>query len=132
MTEGFDTLGKPPKRHEVGGRLLYEKGRCHEDHAAPRREGLNEGPHPSATVSLTVPRDVVEAIAEKAAELVHAARTAGASPWLTRAEAADYLRVPISRLEKKRTVPHHHWEGRVFYHRDELDAFVRSSDNKHP
>ncbi len=43
---------------------------------------------------------------------------------MTRAEAADYLRVPLSRLEKDRTVPTHRWDGRVLYARHELDAWL--------
>ena len=49
------------------------------------------------------------------------------SPWLTRTQAAGYLSVPISRLEKDRTVPSHRWDGRVFYNRNELDEFLRAS-----
>jgi hypothetical protein len=49
---------------------------------------------------------------------------AAASPWMTRAEAADYLHVPISRLEKDRTVPSHRWDGRILYSRPELDAWI--------
>ena len=46
------------------------------------------------------------------------------SPWLTRAQAAEYLGVPVSRLEKDRRVPSHRWEGRVMYHRGELDEYL--------
>jgi hypothetical protein len=46
------------------------------------------------------------------------------SPWLDRKAAADYLGVPISRVEKDRTLPCHRWEGRVLYHRDELDGWL--------
>lgn len=46
------------------------------------------------------------------------------SPWLDRKAAADYLGVSISRLEKDRTVPCHRWEGRVMYHRAELDEWL--------
>ena len=47
-----------------------------------------------------------------------------ASPWLTRAQAAEYLGVPVSRLEKDRRVPSHRWEGRVMYHRGALDEYL--------
>jgi hypothetical protein len=46
------------------------------------------------------------------------------SPWLTRAQAAAYLNVPTSRLEKDRTVPAHRWDGRILYNRAELDAWL--------
>jgi hypothetical protein len=32
--------------------------------------------------------------------------------------------VPLSRLEKDRTLPSHRWGGRVLYHRQELDEYV--------
>jgi hypothetical protein len=46
------------------------------------------------------------------------------SPWMTRPEAAAYLRWPVSRLEKRRDVPHVRDEGRVMYHRDRLDEWL--------
>ena len=76
--------------------------------------------------------EALEAIAEQAAELVLAKLGDTVSPWLTRAEAAEYLRVPLSRIEKDRTIPSHRWGGRRLYRRDELDAFVGSSDNIRP
>jgi hypothetical protein len=76
------------------------------------------------TVSFAVPDEVVEAIAARAAELVTETLTPHASPWMTRTEAAEYLRVPVSRLEKDKTVPCRRWDGRVLYHRAELDAWL--------
>ena len=49
------------------------------------------------------------------------------SPWMTRQQAADYLSVPVSRLEKDRSVPAHRWDGRVMYHRGVLDTFLQAS-----
>jgi hypothetical protein len=49
-----------------------------------------------------------------------------ASPWMTRAEAADYLHLPLSRLEKRRDIPCYRDERRVLYRRDELDAWLAS------
>jgi hypothetical protein len=46
-------------------------------------------------------------------------------PVLTRSEAAAFLGVPVSRLEKDRTVPCRRWDGRVLYLRDELEEWVR-------
>jgi len=40
---------------------------------------------------------------------------------MRRAQAAKYLGVPVSRLEKDRRMPSDRWEGRVMYHRGELD-----------
>jgi excisionase family DNA binding protein len=50
------------------------------------------------------------------------------SPWLTAAEAATYLRCPVSRVRKltmTRELPHEHDGRRVLYHRDALDRYVR-------
>jgi hypothetical protein len=60
------------------------------------------------------------------ADLVVARLDAGTTPWLTRVQAAEYLAIPASRLEKDKRVPCHRWSGRVLYHRDELDDFVRT------
>lgn len=54
-----------------------------------------------------------------------------ATPWLTAAEAAVYLRVPSVQALYKRVergqVPAHRW-GRCFrFHRRDLDALLRSS-----
>lgn len=76
-------------------------------------------------LTLALPADALERIAERAAELA-AERLTNVSPWLTRPEAAAYLGVPVSRLEKDRTVPCHRWNGRVMYHRGELDDHLLS------
>lgn len=76
--------------------------------------------------SLEVPPQLVDAVAEKVAAILSDRENGNASPWLTRAEAADYLGVPVSRLEKDRTLPVHRWDGRVLYNRDELDAYLLS------
>lgn len=72
---------------------------------------------------LTLPPELVEVIAERVADLL-ADRQAGPSPWMTRGQAASYLGVPVSRLEKDRTVPSRKWDGRRLYHRVELDGWL--------
>jgi hypothetical protein len=74
---------------------------------------------------LELPADVLEQLVDQVAEKVRAELTQ-ASPWLTRAEAAEHLRVPLSRLEKDKTVPSHRWDGRVLYNRPELDEWLQS------
>jgi hypothetical protein len=44
--------------------------------------------------------------------------------WMTREQAAEYLSVPKSRLEKDKSVPAHRWDGRVLYNRPELDEWL--------
>ena len=75
--------------------------------------------------ALTLPHDVVEAIAERAAELV-IERIGNGSPWLTREAAARYLSLPVSRLEKDKAIPCHREGRRVLYNREELDAHLSS------
>lgn len=75
-----------------------------------------------SALRIELPDEVVEAIARRAAEIALGALGKTASPWMTRAEAANYLRLPLSRLEKDRRVPCHRDGGRILYHRGELDA----------
>lgn len=52
-----------------------------------------------------------------------------ASPWLTAAQAADYLGCSVSRIRALTLtgeLPHHRDGRRPLYHRDELDAYVRA------
>jgi hypothetical protein len=72
---------------------------------------------------VTLPPDVLEAIAERAAEIV-LERLDASSPWLTLAEAAAYLGWSRQRLYKRRDVPRYKHGARVMYRRDELDAFL--------
>jgi hypothetical protein len=74
-------------------------------------------------LALPVPPEWLDALAGLVAERL---RLLGepVSPWMTRAQAADYLSVSLARLEKDRTVPAHRWEGRVLYHRGELDEWL--------
>lgn len=83
------------------------------------------------SLSFELPSEAVEEIAARAAQLA-ADRLDQGSPWMTRKQAAEYLSVPLSRLEKDKRVPVHRWKGRVLYHRDELDGYVRSFDNTRP
>lgn len=83
---------------------------------------MNESP-----LTLTLSEAAVEAIAQRAAEMiVEQLGTASGSPWLTRKQAAAYLDLPLSRLEKDRALPCHRDGGRVLYHRAELDAHFLS------
>jgi excisionase family DNA binding protein len=68
--------------------------------------------------------ELAEQIAARLAPML-----SGASPWLTAAEAAVYLRCPLSRVRKltmTRELPCCRDGRRVLYYRDELDKFIRS------
>jgi excisionase family DNA binding protein len=67
--------------------------------------------------------DDLDAIVQSLADAVR-----GQSPWKTAAEAAEYIRAPLSRVRKltmTREIPHEHDGRRPVYHRDELDRFIR-------
>jgi excisionase family DNA binding protein len=76
---------------------------------------------------ITITPEIVERIAERAAEILQE-RNGNGSPWMTRAQAAEYLGLPLSRLEKDRTLPVHKDGRRCLYHRDELDDHFRGLD----
>jgi hypothetical protein len=49
------------------------------------------------------------------------------SPWMNTAEAAQYMRVSVRWLRQHvRQVPHSKVEGRLFFSRRELDAWLAS------
>jgi hypothetical protein len=74
---------------------------------------------------LVIPPEVLAHFVDEVTERVRKELTE-TSPWMTRQAAAAYLDVPVSRLEKDRTVPCHRWDGRVLYHRPELDEWLRA------
>ena len=76
------------------------------------------------TLKVVVPAELLEEIALRVAEILSESG-ATSSPWMTRKEAAEYLHLPLSRVEKDRTIPCHRDGGRILYHRDELDAHFR-------
>ena len=79
----------------------------------------------SGALQFELPPEAVSLIVEEVADRVRAELTS-VSPWMTRKATAAYLDVPVSRLEKDRTAPCHRWEGRIMYHRGELDEWLRS------
>lgn len=57
------------------------------------------------------------------------------TPWLTAAEAAQYLRCSLSRVRKltmTREIPHEKDGSRVVYHREALDGFIRAGGARTP
>lgn len=81
------------------------------------------------SIPLALPPDALDAIAEHVADLLAARADESRSPWLTARQAADYIAAPLSRVRKltmSDDLPHHRDGRRVLYHRQELDAFIRS------
>jgi excisionase family DNA binding protein len=81
-------------------------------------------------LAFPIPDELVDAIAERAAELVadRIPADAGASPWMTVAEAADYLRCDRGRvydLKSSGRLPASGHDGsRPRFHRAVLDAYL--------
>jgi excisionase family DNA binding protein len=80
-------------------------------------------------VTFRVPAEWIEAVAQRAAELVlvEVRQVAlGGTPWLAGAQAAaDYLGVPRNRIYKHRAdIPHHRQGARLMFRRDDLDAWL--------
>ena len=88
----------------------------------------------SRDVTLSLPADLVEAIAERAAELVlERLRAEQAEPvdrWLDVKAAAAYTRLPVGQLYKltaARRIPHVRRGRRLLFDRTELDAWLREA-----
>jgi len=79
---------------------------------------------------------LVDALAERIAnrlrelerkERVAADGASGSSPWMAIERAADYLDLPkqrLYRLTASGEIPHYKQEGRLLFHRAELDAWL--------
>jgi hypothetical protein len=76
-------------------------------------------------MNVELPDEIVEAIAQRAAEIV-LERTTGpcTDQWLDSKQAADYLGISVGHLHNLRgKVPSHKPNGRRRYRRSELDAY---------
>jgi excisionase family DNA binding protein len=76
-------------------------------------------------LALTFPPELVDAIAQRAAEIVLAQLENGSGDeWLDSKAAADYLGISVGHLHNlKGTVPSHKVGGRRRFRRSELDAY---------
>ena len=73
-----------------------------------------------------VSRSDLDALAAALAQRLH---LNGDSPWMNTAEAAKYMRVSVRWLRQHlHQVPHSKVEGRLFFSRRELDAWL--GDNR--
>lgn len=60
-----------------------------------------------------------------AAALAERLNPSDGSPWMNTAEAAEYMRVSVRWLRQHlRQIPHSKVEGRLFFSRKELDAWL--------
>ncbi len=85
------------------------------------------------SVSVALPPELLEEIAQRTAEIVLErldAATGSPSPWLSIAESATYLRVSerkLQRLIEKERVRSTTVGRRRLLHRDDLDAFAKTA-----
>ena len=67
-------------------------------------------------------RTDLDALAQALAERL---QLSNASPWMSTAEAAEYMRVSIRWLRQHlHQIPHSKVEGRLFFSRHELDSWL--------
>lgn len=86
-------------------------------------------------LALTVPAAMLDAIAERAAELLADRLAAETAPWLDVNGAADHLACAPSRiyaLVSAKRIPHHRDGSRLLFRRAELDEWVESGGGKRP
>jgi hypothetical protein len=96
-----------------------------ESGVADRSPTFNLGGH-----SLPIPAQWLDALADLVADRLRDELSERRSPWLARPQLAEYLDVPVSRIEKDRTIPCHRWEGRVLYHRNEVDRWLLDKESR--
>jgi excisionase family DNA binding protein len=90
----------------------------------------------NGALSLAVPAELIELVADRAAELV-AERLAAAAPdpWIGVAQAADHLACPRSRvyaLVSAGRLPHAKDGSRLLFKRSELDRWVLEGGGRRP
>lgn len=87
-------------------------------------------------LALALPDDLVEAIAERAAEIVAGRRAQPADGWLRGADRiAAYIDCPRSRvyaLASARRIPVHHDGSALVARRSELDRWLRGGGGLRP
>ena len=88
-----------------------------------------------AAVTLDIADEMVERIAERAAELFADRQSAMVGGYLDVAGAAEFLACPRSRiyaLVSARRLPHHHDGSRLLFDREELREYVRNGGARRP
>jgi excisionase family DNA binding protein len=81
------------------------------------------------TLALEFPEELVEALAQRAAEIVREQEPESADEWLDVAGAAGYLkcgRRRIYNLVSEGRIPVHREGSRLLFKRSELDAWIES------
>ena len=86
-------------------------------------------------LALAVPLELVEAIAERAAEMLAERRGPELEAWIGVEEAAEHLACPKSRvygLSSAGRIPHRKDGSRLLFRRSELDEWIDRGGAKRP
>jgi excisionase family DNA binding protein len=88
-------------------------------------------------LQITLPPELLEQIAERAAELVaeHVDNSQATNGYLDVAGAAEFLACPASRiyaLVSAKRIPHHRDGSRLLFDRCELRDYIRNGGAKRP
>ena len=86
-------------------------------------------------LSLAVPPELVEAVAERVAELLVERHAPEPEPWIGVEQAADHLACPKSRLYalvSAGRIPHRKDGSRLLFRRTELDDWLEQGGAKRP
>lgn len=89
----------------------------------------------SAALSIELPDELLEAIAERAAQLVAERQAPEAAGYLDVGGAAEFLAAPVSRiyaLTSAGRLPHHRDGSRLLFDPAELRAYVQNGGAKRP
>lgn len=84
--------------------------------------------HAHAQIAVSVPDELVELVAERAAALVRES-AAPVSGWLGVEQAAEYIGCPKSRIYRLvhlERIPHEHEGARLLFNRCEMDEWIRN------
>jgi excisionase family DNA binding protein len=82
----------------------------------------------TVNLALELPDELVEHIAQRAAELLAERQQANTSPWLDAKAAAEYLSAPVSRIHdlvQLRKLSPHRDGRRLLFKREDLDACLK-------
>lgn len=80
-----------------------------------------------STFAIELPDELVEQIAQRAAEIVTEREAANASPWLDTRGAAEYIAAPVSRIHdlvQLRKLEPRRDGRRLLFRRADLDAYL--------
>lgn len=104
-------------------------------HDANGQHGVTRASRRPDALSLSLPAELVEIVAERAAELVEERRVGGVEPWIGVGDASAHLACPRSRiyaLVSAGRIPHRKDGSRLLFRRSELDEWLAAGGGVRP